>query len=105
MRIRELDGLRGLAALSVTLGHCASEIGGLGAAYTVTLFTAFAAAPADLAFRFLHVLFPADAAVEVFFVLSGYVLTRSLRNAPALGAEIAPFLTRRVFRLFPVSIA
>ncbi len=103
MRNRELDGLRGLAALSVALGHCASWAGGLGPAYSTTLFDLGTVTPTQAIFRLLHVLFPADAAVVVFFVLSGYVLTRSLR-APAVLPELVPFVVRRTFRLLPVSI-
>jgi peptidoglycan/LPS O-acetylase OafA/YrhL len=73
-RLRELDGLRGLAALSVFFCH-ASVLG-------------FPAGPwAD-----------GGAAVALFFVLSGYVLARSLLSHPQSYAE---FVSRRILRLYP----
>ena len=76
----DLDGLRGLAALSVAIGHCASVAGGIGPALRMTVATAPDATLQDAVFRFLHIVFHADAAVILFFVLSGLVLSRSLRH-------------------------
>jgi peptidoglycan/LPS O-acetylase OafA/YrhL len=41
---------------------------------------------------------PFFAGVELFFVISGYVVTKSLMNG---GFGPAPFLVRRIFRLYP----
>ncbi|WP_181173915.1 acyltransferase [Mesorhizobium sp. B2-5-7] len=102
LRNYDLDGLRGLAALSVAIGHCATAIGGLGPAYRMTFATARGATLQDAVFRLLHILFHADAAVIVFFVLSGLVLTRSLRNRDD---GVIPYVARRFFRLVPVAAA
>ncbi|MER9603416.1 acyltransferase [Mesorhizobium sp. M0243] len=96
----DLDGLRGLAALSVAVGHCASVAGGLGPAYRMTIETAQHATLQDAIFRFLHIVFHADAAVIVFFVLSGQVLSRSLCRKDD---GIISYLVRRTFRLVPVA--
>jgi peptidoglycan/LPS O-acetylase OafA/YrhL len=47
---------------------------------------------------------PADAAVVVFFVLSGYVLAASLRGRSRDLGTAAGFAVRRVFRLYPANI-
>jgi peptidoglycan/LPS O-acetylase OafA/YrhL len=73
-RLRELDGLRGLAALSVLLCH-ASSLGFPSGVW------------ADGA-----------AAVGLFFVLSGFVLARSLLSHPQ---SYAQFVRRRFLRLYP----
>lgn len=102
LRNYDLDGLRGLAALSVAIGHCATAIGGTGPALRMTLATAPGATLQDAVFRLLHIVFHADAAVIVFFVLSGLVLSRSLRRRDD---GLPSYMIRRVFRLFPVAIA
>jgi peptidoglycan/LPS O-acetylase OafA/YrhL len=80
-RLLQLDGLRGLAALSVFLTH-----------YTLL----------DPQWGYPHGFLgiPRDgfAAVDLFFVLSGFVLTRSLL---ASAEGYVPFVIRRVFRLYP----
>jgi peptidoglycan/LPS O-acetylase OafA/YrhL len=78
-RLECLDGLRGLLALYVLLGHMAP----------------FAALPAWLQSAVSH----GGAAVAVFFTLSGLVVTRSLEHA---GGRTAPFVIARVARIFPV---
>jgi peptidoglycan/LPS O-acetylase OafA/YrhL len=71
-RIAAVDGLRGMLALVVVVWH----IGGpLGAHW---------------------LLIPADVAVAIFFVLSGYVLTRGWNG------RFGVFLVRRFVRLWPV---
>jgi peptidoglycan/LPS O-acetylase OafA/YrhL len=55
--------------------------------------------------RLIHSFFPADAAVIVFFVLSGYVLTRSLqRSLPVSLEQLLAYAVRRAFRLMPLAI-
>ena len=71
-RVAAIDGLRGLLALVVLAWHVS---GPLGVAW---------------------LLIPADIAVAVFFVLSGYVLTRGW------DARFGVFLARRFVRLWPV---
>ncbi|MER8913414.1 acyltransferase [Mesorhizobium sp. M0761] len=98
----DLDALRGLAALSVAVGHCATAIGGVGPALRMTIETAPDATLQDGVFRLLHIVFHADAAVIVFFVLSGLVLSRSLRSRDD---GIVAYIVQRTFRLFPVAAA
>ena len=65
-----LDGLRGYSALAVALGHCVLLVAGKPV-WALSVTTLAGASPNDLFARLLHVLFPADAAVMVFFTLSG----------------------------------
>ncbi len=78
-RLKCLDGLRGILAVYVMLGHMAP----------------FAAIPAPLASLLSH----GGAAVDVFFILSGLAIARSLESADY---RAAPFLVGRIARIFPV---
>ena len=75
-RNHALDGIRGLAALAVALGHSNLAITGLSV-WRSTLFDFPMMSPGDVMARLLYVLFPQDAAVTLFFVLSGPVLWAS----------------------------
>ena len=66
-----IDGLRGLAALAVVVGHVA-QIEPLGAA-----------------------------AVMVFFVISGYCISAALASALGAGIGFRAFMLRRVRRIYP----
>ena len=77
-RLECLDGLRGVLAVYVMLSHMAP----------------FAAIPAWIARPLSH----GGAAVDVFFILSGLVIVRSLEG---FGYRARPFLTARVVRLVP----
>jgi peptidoglycan/LPS O-acetylase OafA/YrhL len=81
-RMDSLDGARGLLALYVLLSHVAP----------------FAVLPDWLQ----RVLSHGGAAVDVFFVLSGLVITQSLLHA---GGHAVPFLVARIARIFPVFLA
>ena len=63
-RVAYLDGLRGLAALQVVVGHC---------------MLAFSPASHD---GVLRILCDGDFAVFLFFLMSGFVLTSSFERAP-----------------------
>jgi peptidoglycan/LPS O-acetylase OafA/YrhL len=82
-RLLQLDGLRGLAALSVFLFHSISLLDRPHWANPHGFF----GIPLD-----------GYAAVDLFFVLSGFVLARSLL---ASQEGYVPFVIRRVFRLYP----
>jgi peptidoglycan/LPS O-acetylase OafA/YrhL len=99
-----LDGLRGVAALSVALGHSVVQVTGL--ALWGTSLRDFPAMPAmDIVMRVLSALFPSDAAVMVFFVLSGHVLWESFRRKNfRFLADLPEYACARVYRLFPLSI-
>ena len=103
-RTISLDGLRGLAALSVALGHCILVAGGLGLWQTgIRDFPAMSGL--EIALRVLSAAFPSDAAVMVFFVLSGHVLWLSFaRKNLFFVSGLANYISARVYRLFPLAI-
>ncbi len=81
--IGELQALRGIAAFAVMIGHCLIY-------YDIPpLFSSIA------------LFFNGRSAVVVFFVLSGYVLTRSWRDTPFNRANILRFYMQRAFRIYP----
>jgi peptidoglycan/LPS O-acetylase OafA/YrhL len=102
-RNASLDGLRGLAALCVAIGHCATNVGGMSP-YLLSVHDLTTASWRDTGFRLIHVFINADAAVVLFFVLSGYVLTLSLANAQFRFASLSAYVIRRAFRLLPAAI-
>ncbi len=75
----QLDSLRGLACLMVLFAHLK-------------------------AVRFLHWVpdFVGDAGVGIFFVLSGFLITRILVADRAAGRSLTGFYNRRVARIFPI---
>jgi peptidoglycan/LPS O-acetylase OafA/YrhL len=82
-QITELQSLRGIAAATVMIGHCLISYG-----------------PSALLIG-LSELLNGRAAVAVFFVLSGYVLTCSLQRGRFDRDAILGFYVRRGFRLYP----
>jgi peptidoglycan/LPS O-acetylase OafA/YrhL len=82
-QIVELQSLRGIAATAVMIGHALVY-------YDTSEW-----------FYGLARLFNGRAAVVVFFVLSGYVLTRSLRNSQFDQDSIRRFYIQRAFRIYP----
>jgi peptidoglycan/LPS O-acetylase OafA/YrhL len=78
-RLDSLDGLRGVLAVYVLLGHMAP----------------FAVLPDWVQNAVSH----GGAAVDLFFTLSGLVITQSLLHA---GGQAGPFLIARAARIFPV---
>jgi peptidoglycan/LPS O-acetylase OafA/YrhL len=82
--VPELQSIRGVAALTVLLHH-SSFLFSTGATFHVVSET----------------LINAHAAVMIFFVLSGYVLVRSLRNKAIDLKNCARFYTARLFRIYP----
>ena len=94
LRYVALDGLRGVAALIVVFGHL------------------FGTLPMDpfarrtIAQSPLGLLFNGHAAVHVFFVLSGFVLTGSLLRWGEISVRGLPgYLVRRAWRLHPPYVA
>lgn len=73
-----LDGLRGVAALAVLLGHLGLTEGSALATWSVSM------------------------GVDVFFVLSGFLITRILLHNRERGVPLRSFLWRRALRIFPV---
>jgi peptidoglycan/LPS O-acetylase OafA/YrhL len=89
-RYKQLDSLRGLAALTVFLGHF------WGAKINMPFFVALSKTP-------LSILLNGNAAVIFFFLLSGFVL-----SLPFVGGEkpltLTAFYTKRIFRIYPAFI-
>lgn len=99
-----LDGLRGIAALSVALGHCIVQVTGL-ALWATSLRDFPSMAAADVGMRVASALFPSDAAVMVFFVLSGHVLWGSFqRKQSRFFTGLPGYVAARLYRLYPLVI-
>lgn len=91
MRYKELDGLRGLAALSVFLSHIIGvfEINSV-------VFDSLYNSP-------FHIFWNGQSAVVLFFLLSGFVLTMPyISNRNEL--NLPSFYFKRIFRIYPVYI-
>ena len=86
---RNLHGLRGYAALGVFFSHC----------YTIPRDYGFW--PEHLSVRFGEFLHLGRYGVEIFFLISGYLITESLRRK----ADIRVLLIERSIRLHPAYIA
>lgn len=87
-RIAELDGLRGLAILLVILCHYVGNAG-----------------HAQLGFwphRFLSAFTAGWSGVDLFFVLSGFLIGGILLNAREAPHYFRAFYMRRVFRILPI---
>jgi peptidoglycan/LPS O-acetylase OafA/YrhL len=82
-RYEALDGLRGVAALSVVLIHIPwpNHISGTGFGKHVYLF------------------------VDLFFILSGFILTAAYRDGISNRDQLRRFLILRLFRVYPVHLA
>jgi peptidoglycan/LPS O-acetylase OafA/YrhL len=81
--IPELQSIRGIAALVVVVGHCISY-------YATPDWWMFAKAVANT-----------KAAVTIFFILSGFVLTFSLQRRPINLINLAVYYLKRFFRIYP----
>lgn len=85
VRLKSLDMLRGLAAILVVLFH-----------YTTRFSEIYPNYGGGAAVSFGHV------GVQVFFLISGYVIFMSLERIRGQGAGIAEFAKARVLRLYPL---
>jgi peptidoglycan/LPS O-acetylase OafA/YrhL len=104
MRNQNLDGARGIAALSVAIAHCELHYGG-SAVIFLTARELIGAPVGVIAGRLWYTIFHADAAVVLFFVLSGHVLSRALEHRGQRPLEAAlPYFVRRIFRLLPAGV-
>jgi len=90
-RIPVLDGIRGLAILMVLLCHL-SLYGGIDPAIT-----------ADWIFYKLTL--PLGCGVELFFVLSGFLITGILLDTKSAPGYFRSFYMRRLLRIFPLYYA
>lgn len=91
-RVAGLDGLRGIASLIVVFRHTANAV-------AMPLETRHALLEGPLA-----PLLNAQGAVQLFFVLSGWVLAASLARGSG-AADVARFYVRRIFRIHPPYLA
>ncbi|HGV3233489.1 TPA: acyltransferase family protein [Escherichia coli] len=86
---RQLNGiqvLRGIAALIVVLGHNRSLYGHIDSGSFIDYLT-----------------MQATFGVEVFFIISGFIITYSTRNASGDSlSRFYSFLTKRIFRIYPI---
>jgi peptidoglycan/LPS O-acetylase OafA/YrhL len=91
MRYKELDGLRGIAALSVYFSHLVGVF-----EIKSSLFNIFSNSP-------IHFLWHGESAVKLFFLISGFVLTLPyIKNRVDL--NVFTFYIKRVFRIYPAYI-
>jgi len=103
-RNNALDGLRGLAALIVAIGHCNLTLTGLKV-HGATWHDLATLNGWELWARLFYIPFNQDAMVVLFFMLSGHVLALALRQRGGSPLKMAlPWAIRRVCRLFPVGI-
>jgi len=87
-RIPEVDGVRGLAILLVLVWH-----------YWEAVTTP---APGTIVFRVHEALFLSWGGVDLFFVLSGFLIGGILLDARESSNYFSTFYLRRVHRIFPV---
>jgi peptidoglycan/LPS O-acetylase OafA/YrhL len=87
-RTRALDGLRGLAALSVFFCHAQ------GMLPSTALLETLRRSP-------VRILWDGAAAVSLFFVLSGFVLALPFQKHTAKRLCWPDFVLRRIFRIYP----
>jgi peptidoglycan/LPS O-acetylase OafA/YrhL len=107
-RIPSLDGLRGVAALTVMMFHIALSDGTIGQrAYRTDQVTGISWSGYLMTFTPLHVLWAGSQAVLVFYVLSGFVLTLPFvnRTASQLRGQWTLFYRSRAVRLYAPAIA
>ena len=104
-RNHALDGLRGLAALAVAGGHSILAVTGLSV-WGLTVFD-FDSHPLHETFERLgYLIFPSDAAVMLFFTLSGHVLWEAFsKKYDKSIIEFPDYVVSRAYRLLPTSIA
>jgi peptidoglycan/LPS O-acetylase OafA/YrhL len=84
--VLELQSIRGLAALLVLVGHCISYY------------------DAPSWWTNVKLLVNTQAAVEIFFVLSGFVLAASLVRKPITQGSVFVYYAKRMFRIYPALI-
>ena len=82
----ELDGIRGIALLAVMLSH-----GGPYVERTTTLSKFF-----------VYAMVPGWSGVELFFVLSGFLITGILLKSKTAENYFSSFYARRFLRIFPI---
>ncbi|MPW20587.1 acyltransferase family protein [Paraburkholderia sp. CNPSo 3157] len=97
-----LEALRGIAALSVAVGHSMIWLAFNREQIGATPVWEVSGTQARIA-RFLISVFSGEAAVDIFFVLSGFVLTASMLGQQLTAGRFWSFSVKRLFRIVPVS--
>ena len=93
IRFPQLDAIRGLAALVVFIGHAVGML-----PQVPPFFQAIRHTP-------LHFFYDGEAAVILFFVLSGFVLNLKYTTAESRSQRwVIPFIIRRIFRIYPAFV-
>ncbi|HMG84856.1 MAG TPA: acyltransferase [Terracidiphilus sp.] len=87
----ELDGIRGLAILGVLLSHGAGLTG---------IFDGMNGSVAAILFRLTMI--PLWGGVDLFFVLSGFLITGILLKTKDSPHYFSSFYARRILRIFPI---
>jgi len=99
-----LDALRGAGAISVAISHCATVMSPLPL-HRLAFWQVDPTSATDILLRAAHVIFNGNAAVLLFFVLSGHVLFASLATiSRRYPIEFAAYGTKRLFRIMPLLI-
>jgi peptidoglycan/LPS O-acetylase OafA/YrhL len=88
----ELDGIRGIAILLVLLSHAAGQLGVLPHLQPHPKWTPVVA----------FLLVPGWGGVDLFFVLSGFLITGILLRGREKREYFTSFYARRVLRIFPI---
>ncbi|HDR9510652.1 hypothetical protein C5615_30730 [Burkholderia cepacia] len=105
-RIKSLDGLRGIAALSVGVFHglLHYDIPAVQRVLEPSIFDISGAN--DFALKILLGIFNGHTAVVIFFVLSGFVLAESLAKMDSgkVFSLIFEFCFKRAFRIYPAVV-
>ena len=95
--------MRGVACMVVIIGHCLGIFPIIpGAAASGSLL--WPQSTLEFVQQILGVLFNGDAAVMVFFTLSGCVLAMQMERMPQSWGGTWSFYIRRVFRIYPLAI-
>ncbi|MEB2535918.1 acyltransferase [Burkholderia sp. BCCIQ04A] len=102
-RIRSLDGLRGIAAVSVGVFHglLHYDTGAVQRVFEPSVFDV--SSSRDVFLKMLLSVFNGHSAVIIFFVLSGFVLTESMKKMEDWGSVevVSVFVVKRIFRIYP----
>lgn len=98
--VDRLEALRGIASLWVAVGHALIWLS-MGDPLKWTAAERHQYGWQAAVGHVLITIFNGNAAVDVFFVLSGFVLTKSLLNGGTTAGRYWAYAARRVFRILP----